>query len=187
MPSFRPPTPRLIGAALVLVVTLIALRLLYPEPAPSQDPDDRLGIDLVAPRGEVAAVPSIDVVFDAQMVPLGEKEEGLDPPPLRLTPEIEGSFTWIGTRALSFVPARPVPEGTRIACVVPAETRSLSGARLGADHRFEIIVGRPRLLRAVPDDWGLIAPDATLHVAFTLPPAEDAVRFVSLAGPGGAI
>jgi alpha-2-macroglobulin len=153
----------------------------------ARKPAGSLEILLASPRGDVDALHSIDLVFSEAMVPLGARGEGpLGTIPLVLEPPIDGSFTWIGTRALSFVPRDAVRPGTRITCRVPRGTRSPGGSATTTDYAWEIVVARPKLVASVPAEGQAVAAGDTLYMLFNIPPAArgDSLR---LAGPGGDI
>ncbi len=83
-----------------------------------------LRVLLVSPEGNRDALLSIDAGFTEPMVPLGKRGENSRRGPIRFEPELKGSFTWIGTSAVSFLLESPPPAGTRITCTIPGDTRS---------------------------------------------------------------
>lgn len=157
------------------VVVALALALLgRPRGDEERDRTGTLDIETVSPRGDVARLNSIDVVFSSGMVPLGGRSRWKGDPPLRLDPPVRGSFSWIGTRVLTFIPADDLPPGTEIRAVVPAGTRSLDRRATDADFAWTIVVGRPRLERSSPDRGSRIAATSPLHLLFTSPPGAQA-------------
>ena len=174
---------------LALALPLLASFAWFAMPKSDPRAEDAGGLDvvMVSPRGDTEALHSIDVVFSETMIPLGGRSRGHDNPPLSITPAVPGSFSWIGSRALSFIPQSTVPPGTRLLCRIPAGTRSLEGKATAADYAWEIIVGRPRLLRSVPGDKGLTGPDEPLYLLFNAVPAPSAIDSVRLTGASGPI
>ncbi|MBM3320835.1 MAG: hypothetical protein FJY73_09195 [Candidatus Eisenbacteria bacterium] len=176
----------------LLAFTALALLLLRDRALREKRMDDAgrpaLAVEIASPAGEVKALRSIDVLFTETMVPLGARAKAKANVPLAIDPPIEGSFSWIGSRALTFVPRAEVPEGTKLTCRIPARTRSIEGHVLPNDHVWEITVGRPQLLASVPWKWNdRIAPDATIHLLFSLPPGKGAEHAVHLEGPSGPV
>ncbi len=174
---------------LVLSLPLLASFVWFamPRSDPRAENTGGLEIAMVSPRGDTEALHSIDVVFSEAMVPLGGRLRGKIAPPLAITPAIPGSFSWIGSRVLSFVPRSDIPPGTRLTCRVPEGIRSLEGKETSADYAWEIVVGRPRLLASVPGDKGLSGPDEPLYLLFNAVPAPGAVDSIRLVGPAGRI
>jgi hypothetical protein len=175
----------LLPALLILIGSLTAFAILHGE-TPRKNAGD-LEVRMVSPRGDVAALHSIDVVFDAAMIPLGIRGKAKGKAPLSIDPAIPGSFSWMGSSALTFVPREAVPAGTRLVCRVPRGTRSLEGKVTESDYVWEIVVGRPELVRSVPGPGGLQAPDEPIYLAFSVPPAAGAADSVRLIGREGPI
>ncbi|MBM3287725.1 MAG: hypothetical protein FJY88_10315, partial [Candidatus Eisenbacteria bacterium] len=171
----------------ILVAAASALWLAVPHGDPKSESSGSLDVEIASPRGDVPALHSIDVVFDAPMIALGARAREKGKAPLLLDPPLQGSFSWIGTRALSFIPRSPVPAGTRIVCRVPRGTAALGGEALAADYVWEIVVGRPRLLRSIPAQGGMLAPDEPLYLLFNATPAPSAADSILLTGPSGAM
>jgi hypothetical protein len=186
LPRWAPWIP-IILASLALVVWG-GRRAIREKPIADDVREPSLAVEIAAPKGEVQALQSIDVLFSEAMVPLGARAKAKAKAPLTIEPSVEGSFSWIGSRALTFVPRAEVPAGTKLTCRVPAGTRSIDGHPLVDDHVWEIIAGRPHLVASVPGRReNLIAPDATIHLLFSLPPAKGAERSVRLDGPSGEV
>ncbi len=95
---------------------------------------------MVTPRGDTESLHAIDVVFSEAMIPLGGRIRGKESVPLEITPAVPGSFSWIGTRALSFIPRGEIPAGTRLVCRIPKGSRSYDGKETTADFVWEIVV-----------------------------------------------
>ncbi|MCC7144286.1 MAG: hypothetical protein IT349_19495 [Candidatus Eisenbacteria bacterium] len=109
-----------------------------------------LSVVLATPRGEVRDLYSIDVTFSEPMVKLGERGRG-GRSVLEISPALKGSYTWMGTSAVSFVLEAPPPAGTAIQVEIPRGTKSLSGKSLATDERWEIVFRRPRLIASSPE------------------------------------
>ncbi len=176
----------LVLASLVTAACCLAGIALLRGASQNSDPPG-LEVVLATPRGEVGAIHAIDVVFNEAMVPLGRRGIASGSSPLEIDPPIRGSFSWLGSSALSFIPKEAIPPGRRLVCRVPKGVRSLSGRVTSIDYVWEIVVGRPQLLASVPKKDGVLAPDEALYFLFSAPPAEGAADSIRLIGPTGPI
>jgi alpha-2-macroglobulin len=174
-------------SALVLPVLGSLVWFAIPRSSPRAVNAGAFEVAMVSPRGDTGSLNSIDVVFSETMIPLGGRIRGKEDPPLVLTPPIAGSFSWIGSRVLTFIPRGDVPTGTRITCRVPKGTRSLEGKETSTDTVWEIVVGRPRLLKSVPADKKMLAPDEPLYLLFNAAPAPGAADSIRLIAAGKRI
>lgn len=136
------------------------------EPAATRQPAETAAVPAVSPGGPLrvlgatpqgpVASPSqsdrIVVIFDRPMTALQALPEGEGPALLRFEPPAGGQSRWLGTRALAFTPAEPLPFATEYRVTVPAGTASLDGAALAKDFTWTFQTLRPRLLRHFPED-----------------------------------
>lgn len=129
------------------------------------------------PTGESSAVSEISVVFSRPLRAL-ELAGSEAPPPVKLSPEVEGRWQWVGTHALVFVPAKGrLPGATRFSVEVPAGTRALDGAALGKAHTFAFSTPRPKLVRSEPWNGARgLEPGTKLELRFNQPIDPDALR-----------
>ncbi|MBN1939394.1 MAG: Ig-like domain-containing protein [Candidatus Aminicenantes bacterium] len=114
-----------------------------------------LGIVHAGPRGGTAAPRESDeivVAFDHPMAPLADRPFDDRSTVFSLEPSVEGSFRWMGTRTLAFVPSNPLPRASAFKVTLPAGTRSLDGYELADDYTWTFETPRPRLLRHLPRD-----------------------------------
>jgi len=122
------------------------------------------------PQGEAATGAELSVVFSRPLRAL-ELAGSEAPPPIETTPKLEGRWQWVGTRALVFVPKTGrLPGATQITVEVPAGTRALDGAPLGAAHRFTVTTPTPRLVRSTPHNGATgLTPKTTLELRLINP------------------
>jgi alpha-2-macroglobulin len=120
------------------------------EAARAERPSGPLQVAFASPQGLVGAVTEVNVVFDRPVQPLGVA--GTAPAPFRITPELPGSFRWVGSRAAVFTPAQRLPYATAFKVEVAAGLAALDGTRLSSAYRFELETPRPSLLRSAPYD-----------------------------------
>jgi len=136
-----------------------------PAPAEPADPaaavDGPLQVLRVQPEGAVGVAPFLTVTFDQPMVPVGTLDDlATADVPVRLEPEIEGRWRWIGTRTLRFevVPGAAtasgtagagtpdrLPAATEYTVTVPAGTRSANGGELAEDRTWTFATPAPQV------------------------------------------
>ncbi len=109
------------------------------------------------PEGNVALAPFLSVTFNQPMVPLATLDQlDLADVPVDVTPAVEGRWRWIGTRTLRFevVPGEidRLPAATEYKVVVPAGTRSASGATLAEDVAWSFATPAPTISNFVGND-----------------------------------
>lgn len=132
------------------------------------------------PEGEATIGAELSVVFSRPLRAL-DLAGNEAPPPIQLTPKIDGRWQWIGTRALVFVPAAGrLPGATRLRVEVPANTRSVDGQSLGKAHAFTLRTPAPRLVRSTPSSGARgMEPKTTLELRFNQPIDPDVLARVS--------
>jgi len=135
--------------------------------APSKSPNGALGPGALAgagkkepgafrvvfagPEGEASEVSELSLVFSR---PLRKLElAGAPPPPLTISPSIQGKWLWVGTHALHFVPETAhLPGATRFTVTAPADLRALDGSTLGEAFHFDFTTPRPKLVDSQPSN-----------------------------------
>jgi alpha-2-macroglobulin len=123
-----------------------------------------------APEGDAASGAEISIVFSRALRKL-ELAGDESAPPISITPRVDGRWQWVGTHALSFVPAGGhLPGATRYKVEVPAGTKALDGSKLGAAYRFELTTPRPKLVRSNPSTGAKgLEPNQTIDLRFNQP------------------
>jgi hypothetical protein len=203
-----PPSP--ITKSRLKLVTLLATLVAwvipnapspaYAAPASSDATPSRLEVLLAGPRGNQESLFSIDCAFSEPMVRLGERGRDGKKGPLRFDPPLRGTFTWLGTSTVSFLPAEPPPAGTRITCTVPEGLKSLAGRRLDTAYSWTIEYRRPRLISSIPvippperpsmppeTMPPSLYPDDPVLLAFSAPLRSGEAERIRLLGPDGPV
>lgn len=145
------------------------------EHEPHEQPTGPLKVAFSSPSGAVGIVTEVNVVFDRPVRPLGVLKE--EPAPFRLTPEIAGSFRWVGSRAAVFTPLRRLPLATEFSVEVPAGIAALDGTSLLESHRFQFETRRPSLQSSTPSDGERGLPlDTAVRLEFDQVVTPDALR-----------
>lgn len=90
-----------------------------------------------APDGDVALAPRVSMTFSKPMVALTTHDSlAAEAVPARLEPDAEGSWRWVGTKTLTFVPKDRLPMATAFTVSVPAGVKSADGTVLAEPERF---------------------------------------------------
>ncbi|MEW5721661.1 MAG: alpha-2-macroglobulin family protein [Thermodesulfobacteriota bacterium] len=106
-----------------------------------------------APDGEVPLAPKVSLTFSQPMVELTALEDlAAREAPVRLTPQPEGRWRWVGTKTLVFEPVVRLPMATRFEAEVPAGTAGASGGRLEKAYHWTFSTPPPQVTWAWPKD-----------------------------------
>jgi hypothetical protein len=152
-----------------------------------EKPSGPLKVAFSSPAGAMGVVTEVSVVFDRPVQPLGVVSNG--PAPFRITPEVAGSFRWVGSRAAVFTPEKRLSLGTAYQVEVPAGLAAIDGTRLAEPYRFGFETLRPALVSSEPYDERRGLPTNTqlsvqLNQAVT-PAALKAAAKLQASGPRG--
>ncbi len=106
-----------------------------------------------SPEGDVPLAPFLSVTFSQPMVPLGTVAQvAAQAVPVRLTPQPEGAWRWVGTQTLLFEPTTRFPMATAYEVEVPAGARSATGGLLAEAVRWSFATPPVQLVRSHPND-----------------------------------
>lgn len=121
------------------------------------------------PDGDVGLAPFVSLTFNQPMIALGtvEQTDAADVP-VEISPEVPGSWQWIGTRTLRFEHDREIfdrlPMATTYTVTVPAGTTSANGGTLAGDYTFSFETPPPVVRWLTPGGESLDLD--TVFVAF---------------------
>ncbi|HAP74685.1 MAG TPA: hypothetical protein DCR14_01210, partial [Acidimicrobiaceae bacterium] len=123
----------------------------FPQPSPGDAPAVPTGPLQVAryqPEGDVPVAPYVAITFDQPMVEVGTVAQvNSGDVPATITPALEGTWQWVGTRTLRFdyggAEVDRLPMATEYTVTVPAGTQSASGGVLAADVQFTFTTPAP--------------------------------------------
>lgn len=146
---------------------------------------ETLAVVFGAPSGETTAASEVTLVFNKPMRKLGLSPHD-PPPPVRLRPPVPGSWDWVGTSALRFTAATPLPGATAFQVEVPAGTRALDNSPLQEAYSLAFSTPRPALATSSPEAGEENVPPACrIDLSFSQPVSEAEVqRAVSLVARG---
>lgn len=125
-----------------------------PPPTPDLPPAVEAGPPTVLryqPEGPVPLAPRITVTFSHPMVPITSHDTlAKSEVPVRLTPEIEGTWRWVGTKTLFFDPVGRAPMATDYTAEVPAGVKDATGRPLEEGVKWTFHTPPPNLTGSSP-------------------------------------
>ncbi len=147
-----------------------------PAPAPISAPVVAAGpleVLRYAPEGDVPVAPNLSITFNQPMVALtGIGDLAKQDVPVRLSPQPEGQWRWVGTKTLMFEPAAKTgfaagrfPAATQYKVEIPAGATSANGAKLGQALTFTFTTPAAAVETAYPKD-GPTRRDTPFFIAF---------------------
>ncbi|MCB9159581.1 MAG: hypothetical protein H6644_06960 [Caldilineaceae bacterium] len=138
---------------------------------PPQTPDSGpLAVLRYAPEGEIPVAPFVNVTFSQPMVPIATQAQlAAADVPITLTPELPGTWQWLGTKTLSFEYAgadlNRFPMATEYTVEVPAGTTSATGGVLAEPVTWTFRTPAPTVVNAWPT-YGPQRRDTLMFVEF---------------------
>ncbi|HLL69953.1 MAG TPA: alpha-2-macroglobulin family protein [Pyrinomonadaceae bacterium] len=125
----------------------------FAPPAPNAPPapsHTRAPLEVLrfAPEGEVALAPAFSITFSQAMVAVSSQEETAASVPVKMTPQPEGVWRWLGAQTLAFQPrveGGRLPMATNYTVTVPAGTKSALGNALAETKTFNFATPPPTL------------------------------------------
>jgi uncharacterized protein YfaS (alpha-2-macroglobulin family) len=105
--------------------------------APDQVSSGPLEILRFSPGGNVPIAPNLSITFSQPMVAVTSNEDlRASQVPVKLSPQPEGKWRWVGTKTLLFEPKGRFPMATNYTVEIPAGTKSANGGFLGATKKW---------------------------------------------------
>lgn len=126
-----------------------------PEVAPEEVPSGPLEVLRYSPEGEIPLAPFLNVTFNQPMVALTTQEALLSVDvPVKITPELPGTWVWLGTKTLSFeydaTAVDRLPMATDYTVEIPAGTQSATGGELAQTVSWTFSTPPVQLERSYP-------------------------------------
>ncbi|MGA9994751.1 MAG: alpha-2-macroglobulin family protein [Pyrinomonadaceae bacterium] len=120
----------------------------------------------VAPEGDVPLAPQLSVTFSQPMVAVSSQTEvAAENLPVKLSPQPQGRWRWVGTKTLLFEPAGRFPMATNYSVTIPAGARSANGNALNATRTWSFATPAPVMKNSYPSGTSN-ARDALMFVEF---------------------
>ena len=119
-----------------------------------------------SPQGDVPLAPYLSVTFDQPMVALtAHADLAAKGVPVKLSPQPEGEWRWVGTKTLMFEPVTRFPMATDYSVTIPANTRSATGGVLAETVAWNFSTPPPQMQASYPNR-GPHVRDPLFFVAF---------------------
>lgn len=123
-----------------------------------------------APEGEIPIAPFLSVTFNQPMVPLTTLAElSAADVPVTISPELPGTWKWLGTKTLTFEYQSDeidrFPKATEYTIEIPAGTQSATGGELAEAVTWSFRTPPPVMQRSYPN-YGPQRTDPLIFVSF---------------------
>ena len=117
-------------------------------------PPEKLEVLRRQPEGETPVAPHLSVTFNQPMVTIASHADTIaENVPVRLDPQPEGQWRWVGTRTLLFEPGREgFPMATEYTATVREGTKSATGASLSETVSWKFGTPPPTVVQTYPGD-----------------------------------
>lgn len=150
-----------------------------PAVAPVTVADGSLEVLRFAPEGEIPIAPFLSVTFNQPMVPLTTLADlSAADVPVTITPELPGTWKWLGTKTLTFEYSSDeidrFPKATEYTVEIPAGTQSANGGELAEAVTWTFRTPPPVMARTHPS-FGPQPTDPLIFISFDQQIDPDAV------------
>jgi hypothetical protein len=159
-------------------------------PTPELGVEQPLQVVRFAPEGEIPIAPFISITFSQAMVPLGTFSDlSQQDVPVRVTPELPGTWRWLGTKTLTFEYDSDLidrlPKATEYTVTIPKGTRSVNGNLLAEAITWSFSTPAPSIETMYPRDIPQsLDPLIFLHFDQRIDPSEVLKTIKVYAGAG---
>ncbi len=138
--------------------------------APGEVASGPLEVLRFAPEGDIPIAPFLSVTFNQPMVPLTTLADlSAADVPVTISPEISGTWKWLGTKTLTFeynsAEIDRFPKATEYTIEIPAGTQSATGGTLAEAVTWSFRTPPPVMARGYPT-YGPQPTDPLLFVSF---------------------
>ncbi len=149
-----------------------------------------LQIISATPQGDLNSLDdagAITVTFNYPVTALSGVEKDVREGPFTITPKVSGTYRWMGTSTLSFIPDGPLAHATRYVVQVNAPITAINGETLEKSMTFSFVTPRPQVQRTSPyQEEEQVSLQPTLFLKFDQPiDAELAGQFMTLSNEAG--
>jgi uncharacterized protein YfaS (alpha-2-macroglobulin family) len=137
-----------------------------------------------APNGFVPLAADLSVTFSQPMIAVSSQTAAAQTVPVKLFPEVKGNWRWLGTKTLIFDAKERFPMATKFVAVIPAGTRSATGASLQKEFVWNFETPPPKVESFIPNRE-TVRRDSILLANFNQEIiAEDVLPKISLVSNG---
>jgi len=133
---------------------------------PEESSNESLEIVRYSPEGDVPMVADLSVTFSHSMVAITSQEQASETIPVKLKPQPEGKWRWLGTKTLIFDSEQRFPMATKFTATIPAGTKSISGQTLHKDFTWTFTTPPPRITQTFPVENSKTKRNPLVFIAF---------------------
>ena len=132
-------------------------------PAPPVTP---LTVRRYGPTGEVPIAADLAITFSQPMVAIGTVDQTKAQVPVKLTPEPEGQWQWLGTQTVTFKPTVRMPMATKFTVEVAKGTKSANGGALADGLSYSFATPPLNLTGKYPDSATSVQLEPVIFLGF---------------------
>ncbi len=114
--------------------------------------NESLRIERFSPVGDATLVSDLSVTFSQPMTAVASQMEASENVPVKLSPEVEGVWRWLGTNTLVFDAVTRFPMATEFTATIPKGTRSAAGGVLEKEVSWTFRTPPPKIEVFAPKD-----------------------------------
>ena len=139
-----------------------------------------------SPEGNVDIAPQVSVTFSKPMIALASQDEASEQVPVKLEPQPEGKWRWLGTKTCIFdAEGRRMPMSTKYKAVIPKGTKAADGTAIEQDVAFGFNTPELRFHERFPQG-GSQPLDPLIGMVFNQDiNASDVLPFIAINVKGG--
>jgi uncharacterized protein YfaS (alpha-2-macroglobulin family) len=119
-----------------------------------------------SPEGAVPLAPNLSLTFSQPMTNVSSQEQAAENVPVKVSPQPQGKWRWVGTKTLLFEPDGRFPMATQYSVTVPAGTKSAIGGALANSRMWNFTTPPPALKSFYPADATVQRRDTLMFAEF---------------------
>jgi uncharacterized protein YfaS (alpha-2-macroglobulin family) len=151
---------------------------------------EELKVISATPQGDLNSLDdskAVMITFNRPVVALSGVKKDVREGPITLMPEVSGTYRWMGTSTLSFIPDEKLAYSTRYVAQVKAPITSVDGAIMAKDFSFSFVTPRPQIQEVFPyQEQSQITLEQPIFMKFNQAmDIKKAAQFVTLTSEGG--
>jgi len=175
---------------LLLLLVLLPAVVFAAEESKTVSATEELKVISATPQGDLNSLDdskAITITFNRPVVALSGVEKDVDEGPVSIMPEVSGTYRWMGTSTLSFIPDKKLEYSTRYVVRVKAPITSVVGSIMAKDFDFSFVTPRPQVKRGFPyQEQTQITLEQPIFLEFNQPmDIKKAAQFVTLTSEVG--
>jgi uncharacterized protein YfaS (alpha-2-macroglobulin family) len=151
---------------------------------------EELEIISATPQGDLNSLDdskAITITFNRPVIALSGVEKDVREGPIEISPAVTGTYRWMGTSTLSFIPDEKLAYSTRYVVQVKAPITSVDEVMMTKDFTFSFVTPRPQVKQVFPyQSQEQVTLEQPIFVEFNQSmDIKKAAQFVTLTSEGG--